>query len=125
MSVFDFDSAIVRSPGASVVDGLREGNHDGPGFAAVAAEHRAYVAALAAAGLEVETLPALESFPDSVFVEDPAFVLPEGAIVLRPGAPSRIGEAEAIAPALERRFGRVLMLVAAVVMLGNVLVWTL
>ena len=110
MTVCDFDSAIVRSPGASVVDGLRAGDHDGPDFAAVAAEHRAYVAALEASGLKVETLPALESFPDSVFVEDPAFVLPEGAIVLRPGAPSRIGEARAIAPALERRFERVLVL---------------
>jgi dimethylargininase len=108
--VFDFDSAIVRAPAPSVVGGLRAGDHAGPGFAAVAAEHQAYVAALEAAGLAVETLPALERFPDSVFVEDPAFVLPEGAIVLRPGAPSRIGEAEAIAPALERRFERVLML---------------
>jgi dimethylargininase len=43
-----------------------------------------------------------------VFVEDPAFVLPEGAILLRPGAPSRIGEAAEIAPVLRRRFARVL-----------------
>ncbi len=110
MRVFDFDSAIVRTPAQSVVDGLRTGDHQGPGFAAVAAEHRAYVAALEAAGLTVETLPALESFPDSVFVEDPAFVMSEGAIVLRPGAPSRIGEGDAIAPALRRRFERVLVL---------------
>src|SRR5688500_18863597 len=59
VSVFDFDAAIVRSPGASVVDGLRQGDHDGPDFAAVAAEHRAYVAALEDAGLAVEVLPAL------------------------------------------------------------------
>lgn len=110
MSVFDFDSAIVRAPARSVVDGLRAGDHDGPDFAAVAAEHRAYVAALEAAGLTVEILPPLEDYPDSLFVEDPAFVLPEGAILLRPGAPSRIGEAAAIAPALEARFERVLAL---------------
>ena len=109
MSVFDFDSAIVRAPAASVVDGLREGDHESPSFAGVAAEHRAYVAALEDAGLAVDVLPPLEAFPDSVFVEDPAFVLPEGAILLRPGAPSRIGEAEAIAPALRRRFERVLV----------------
>ena len=38
-------------------------------------------------------LPPLEDFPDSVFVEDPAFVIPEAAILLQPGAPTRMGEA--------------------------------
>ena len=55
-------------------------------------------------------LAPLADFPDSVFVEDPAFVLPEGAILLRPGAPTRMGEAAEIAPALRRRFERVLEL---------------
>ena len=41
--------------------------------------------------LGVETLDPLEAYPDSVFVEDPALVFPEGAILLRPGAPSRRG----------------------------------
>lgn len=108
--VFDFDSAIVRTPAPSVVDGLRAGDQAGPSHAGVLAEHRAYVAALEAAGVGVETLPALDAFPDSVFVEDPAFVLPEGAIVLKPGAPTRIGEADEIAPVLRRRFARVLEL---------------
>lgn len=108
--VFDFDSALVRTPAPSVVDGLRAGDHAGPSYKGVMAEHCAYVAALEAAGVAVEILPALAAFPDSVFVEDPAFVLPEGAIVLRPGAPSRIGEADEIAPALRRRFDRVLTL---------------
>ena len=108
--VFDFNKAIVRTPAPSVVDGLRVGAHAGPGYDGVLAEFRAYVAALEGAGVEVETLPALDAFPHSVFVEDPAFVLPEGAIALRPGAASRIGEAEEIAPALRRRFERVLTL---------------
>ena len=96
--VFDFNAAIVRTPAPSVVDGLRVGTHAGPGYDGVLAEFHAYVAALEDAGVEVETLAALDAFPDSVFVEDPAFVLPEGAIVLRPGAASRIGEAGEIAP---------------------------
>jgi dimethylargininase len=108
--VFDFDTVIVRTPAPSVVDGLRAGDHDGPSYEGVLAEHRAYVAALEAAGVAVETLPPLDTFPDSVFVEDPAFVLPEGAILLKPGAPTRIGEAAEIAPALRRRFARVLEL---------------
>jgi dimethylargininase len=107
--VFDFTSAIVRTPAPSVVDGLRVGG-EAPSHEGVLAEHRAYVAALEAAGLSVEVLEPLAEFPDSVFVEDPAFVLPEGAVLLRPGAPSRIGEAAEIAPLLRRRFERVLAL---------------
>ncbi|MET1110420.1 MAG: arginine deiminase family protein [Allosphingosinicella sp.] len=103
MRVFDFDRAIVRAPAQSVVDGLRTGPEP-PVYARVLAEHRAYVAALEAAGVAVETLPALPEYPDSVFVEDPAFVLPEGAILLRPGAPSRFGEAVSLAPVLKRHF---------------------
>jgi dimethylargininase len=107
--VFDFAHAIVRTPSPSVVEGLREGN-EAPRYEAVLAEHRAYVAALEAAGLAVELLEPLVDFPDSVFVEDPGFALPEGAILLRPGAPSRIGEAAEIAPVLRRQFEQVLEL---------------
>ena len=106
MRVFDFDRAIVREPAPSVVAGLRSGGAP-PAYDRVLAEHRAYVAALESAGLAVETLPALPDHPDSIFVEDPAFVLPEGAILLRPGAPSRFGEASALAPALQRHFSNV------------------
>jgi len=105
--IFDFDSAIVRTPAPSVVDGLRVGG-EAPTYQGVLAEHVAYVAALEAAGLAVEVLEPLADYPDSVFVEDPAFVLPEAAILLRPGAPSRLGEADEIAPTLRRRFELVL-----------------
>lgn len=106
MRVFDFDRAIVREPAQSVVEGLRTGR-EAPVYDRVLAEHRAYCAALEASGLTVEALPALPDHPDSVFVEDPAFVLPEGAILLRPGAPSRFEEAAALAPVLRRHFDRV------------------
>jgi dimethylargininase len=108
--VFDFDSAIVRTPAACVVDGLRAGDHAGPSYEGVCAEHAAYVAALEQAGLAVEILPPLDAFPDAVFVEDPAFGEHEGAILLRPGAASRLGEADELAPVLQRRFERVLTL---------------
>jgi len=104
LSLFDFDRAIVRSPARSVTDGLKSGSHDGPGYDAVAAEHAAYVAALKRAGLMVDVLPPLEAFPDSMFVEDPALVFSRGAILLRPGAPSRVGEAKELRPVLERHF---------------------
>lgn len=110
MRVFDFDQAIVREPGRSVVDGLRSDASAVPDFSGVVREHASYVAALRAAGLTVDSLPALETFPDSVFVEDPALVFPEGAILLRPGAATRLGEAEEMRSALTRHFDRVLEL---------------
>ncbi len=110
MRVFDFNNAIVRAPGRSVVQGLREDKAATPDFDLFAQEHSAYVAALRGAGVAVDVLPALEAFPDSVFVEDPALVMPEGAVLLRPGAPSRRGERKEMRGALYRHFTRVLEL---------------
>ncbi|MBP6704536.1 MAG: dimethylarginine dimethylaminohydrolase [Vicinamibacteria bacterium] len=108
--IFHFDRALVRNPAPSVVHGLRAIDRGSPTLEGIRLELETYVAALSAAGVAVETLPALEAFPDSVFLEDPALVFPEGAIVLRPGAPSRLGEAIAIGPELRRRFDHVLEL---------------
>lgn len=110
MRVFDFDHAIVRTPGLSVVDGLRDDPSALPRHGEVVNEHMAYVAALGSAGLSIDVLPPLEAFPDSVFVEDPAFVVPEGAVLLRPGAPTRQGERDAMRGVLTKHFGRVLEL---------------
>src|SRR3546814_6109029 len=69
----------------------------------------------------VEILPPLETFPDSIFVEDPALVFAEGAILLNPGAPSRAGEVAEIAGELEARFERVLELPGGFVDGGDIL----
>ena len=108
MSVFDFDRALVRTPGRSVVGGLRAEDRGNPTYQGVLAEHAAYVAALKAAGVAVEVLAPLEEFPDSVFVEDPALVFPEAAILLQPGADSRRGEAQALKADLQLRFAQVI-----------------
>jgi dimethylargininase len=63
-------------------------------------QHRDYEACLAELGVEVISLPADPAFPDGVFVEDPAIVLDEVAIITRPGAESRRGETASIAQAL-------------------------
>jgi dimethylargininase len=118
----DFTNAIVRTPAQSVVDGLRSHDGPGPGHAEVLAEHRAYVAALEAAGVAVETLPPLEEYPDSVFVEDPALVFGEGAILLRPGAATRIGETREMLPVLERNFADVQILEAGFADGGDIMV---
>lgn len=122
MKVFEYDSAIARAPGRSVVSGLRADGGGDPDADGVLAEHAAYVAALEEAGVRVEVLPPLEKFPDSVFVEDPALVFPGAAILLRPGAASRMGETAEIEPALRRRFGSVLALTEGFADGGDVLV---
>jgi dimethylargininase len=97
---YRFTEAVVRRPGASVIDGLRAVDRGAPDPARFLREHDGYVAALERAGLKVTVLPPAEAFPDSVFIEDTALCLPEASIILRPGAPSRAGEAAATAEAL-------------------------
>lgn len=63
-------------------------------------QHEDYSRALANLGCEVITLPPLHAYPDSVFVEDPAIVLDELAIIGRSGAESRRGEVDSVAEAL-------------------------
>lgn len=63
-------------------------------------QHRGYVDALKQLGCDVLELPAEADLPDSVFVEDTAFILPETAVITRPGADSRKSETESIAQAI-------------------------
>ncbi len=122
MRPIDFSRALVRTPGASVVAGLRAGGGPDPSLAGVRAEHATYAAALRDAGLAVTELPPLEDFPDAIFLEDPALVFPEAAILLRPGAPSRIGEVEQLRPDLQALFPQVLELREGFADGGDVLV---
>jgi dimethylargininase len=94
---YRFADAIVRLPGSSVVNGLRAHERELPDADQFLLEHKIYIDELERAGLHIEVLPPLEEFPDSVFIEDAALCLPEGTVVLRPGAPSRTGEAEDVA----------------------------
>jgi dimethylargininase len=95
-----FSHAIVRAASPRFVDGLRADDRGVPDFARFQEHHAAYIAALASTGATVIQLDRLDDYPDSIFVEDTALCLPEGAIMLRPGAPSRLGESAAMAPAL-------------------------
>lgn len=119
--IFDFTHALLRRPGPSAVKGLRAGGGPDPDYAGLLAEHSAYAEALVAAGLEVTVLDPLASHPDALFVEDPALVFPEGAILLRPGAPSRKDEGEYLRGELAARFAQVLELGAGYADGGDVL----
>jgi len=88
--------AILRRPGPAFAAGLTKAALGAPDLSAMLAQHEAYAAALAALGLEIELLEPLPHFPDSYFVEDVAVIIPELAVVCRPGAPSRRGEADEI-----------------------------
>ena len=102
MKSFNFSHAITRAPADSTVDGLRAVDTGAPDLGLFREHHGAYVAALRSTGAEVTELSPLEEFPDSVFVEDSALCLPEGAVAMRPGAPTRLGEAAAMKTELQR-----------------------
>lgn len=84
-----FRDAVVMHPAAEAIDVAR-----------ARAQHAQYVDALREAGLEVVELPPLDAHPDACFVEDCALVARGTALITRPGAPSRRGEADSIAEAL-------------------------
>jgi len=96
----NFEDAIVRRPAENFADGLTSAELGPPEFALMQAQHEAYVCALREAGLRVQILDAAPQFPDAHFVEDAAIVVPELAVIARPGAGSRRGEAALIEPAL-------------------------
>jgi len=64
------------------------------------AQHEEYVTALKSLGCQVIELPEEPDLPDSVFVEDTAFILPEVAVITRPGANSRKPEITSMIKAL-------------------------
>lgn len=105
---YSFTHAITRKPGRSITGGLRAVDTGAPDLEVMLNHHAAYIAALKSTGAIVVELDAAEDFPDSVFVEDTALCLPEGAIVMRPGAASRLGEAAEMAPHLRALYGQVL-----------------
>ena len=110
---YRFTHAITRRPAASIIRGLRAVDTGTPDLALMLAHHADYVATLRETGATVVELPALEDYPDSVFVEDTALCLPQGAVVMRPGAPSRLGEAAEMAPHLRALYGQVVAISGA------------
>jgi len=97
---FEFSHAVTRRPAVSIVDGLRAEDTGAPDLQEMLQAHTDYVSALKSTGAEVIELPPLEAFPDAMFVEDTALCLPQGAILMRPGAPSRLGEVAEMAATL-------------------------
>lgn len=103
-----FSKAIVRKVAKSYVDGLSDDEELGPPDIHVARkQHEQYVEALQSCGLEVTVLETDEKYPDSLYVEDPAVVAANFAIITNPGAPSRTGETHDMKKVLERFYNNI------------------
>lgn len=87
-------------PGASLVHGLTSAQLGLPDYSTALAQQAGYIAVLECLQIEVMVLDPDERYPDSVFVEDTALLLPGCAIITRPGADSRRRETELIEPTL-------------------------
>ncbi|XP_053178778.1 N(G),N(G)-dimethylarginine dimethylaminohydrolase 1 [Scomber japonicus] len=102
MAGFHYTHAIVRGVPASLAKGALRMSQAEVDLAGARREHEAYVEVLKTkVGLEVVELPADESFPDCVFVEDAAVVCGDTALITRQGAESRRGEKETMTRALK------------------------
>jgi dimethylargininase len=99
-----FTRAIVRPPAATFANGLTTSGLGPPDLTLALEQHEAYCRTLERLGLSLTRLPADPEFPDSTFVEDAAIVTSQGAILTRPGAPSRAGEVNALGAALAEWF---------------------
>ncbi|CEG57080.1 dimethylarginine dimethylaminohydrolase family protein [Legionella fallonii] len=100
-----FQNAIVRTPSASLVNGLTTSTTLGkPDYELALIQHQNYISALSQCGLEVTVLPPLEAYPDSCFVEDVALLTKQLALLTKPGVPSRQGEVEQIKPTIQLFF---------------------
>jgi dimethylargininase len=92
--------AITRKPCQNFTAGITSSNLGQPDYTLMLQQHQAYVDTLTRLGLQVTELEALEDYPDAHFVEDTAVVVPEIAIITRPGTKSRRGEEICIEPEL-------------------------
>jgi len=92
-----FSRAFLRTPGANVHEGLTTADLGPPDIESMLRQHAAYRQALESSGVVTTLLEPDMRFPDGCFVEDTAVVAGGLAVIARPGAPSRLGEVEAIA----------------------------
>lgn len=103
MESHDVDVAIVRGVPDSIVRcELTHLQREPVDLERARAQHAAYAALLVGLGLEVVEIPADPAYPDCCFVEDVAVVLDGLAVITRPGARSRRGEAPAVEETLTR-----------------------
>lgn len=98
-----FTKAIVRTPAKSVVNGIDDYADEGkPDYQLALKEHQNYVAILNDLGITTTILGPLEDYPDSCFVEDPAVVFDDFAVITNPARSTRQKERDLIRPAIKQ-----------------------
>lgn len=102
-----FSKAIVCRPCKSMINGLTSQNLGKPDFEKAQKQHQIYISELQKAGLDLIILESQEDFPDSCFVEDPAIVVPELAVITNLWDNSRKGEIELIEKTLKSLYSNI------------------
>ncbi|XP_065064541.1 N(G),N(G)-dimethylarginine dimethylaminohydrolase 1-like [Rhopilema esculentum] len=102
--MFTYKKALCRHvPKSLVTEALRMENSLEPiDYENALREHKQYIETLGQLGLQIVLLDADEELPDCVFVEDPAIVCGDKALVTNPGHTNRKKETIAIKTALEK-----------------------
>jgi len=92
--------AITRKPCKNFAAGITTSNIGKPNYQLMLKQHTVYIETLKSLDLQIVELEALDNFPDAHFVEDTAVLIPEVAVITRPGAKNRRGEELSIEPEL-------------------------
>lgn len=96
-------TAITRQPAKSFVNcEVSYVQREGIDFLRTARQYEGYCQALKQMGVTVESLPPVDRYPDSVFIEDNAIILDELAVMTSMGAGSRHGEPALLVPVLSK-----------------------
>ena len=101
-----FTRVITRKPCRALIDGITTSmfGEGKPDYDLALKQHDNYCDVMRSLGLEVLELPADERYPDSCFVEDPAVVMAECAIITNPATDSRNGEKSEIVGAIKKYY---------------------
>lgn len=99
-----FENIIARKPCKAMLEGISTGmfSDDKPVYEKAVDQHQEYVETIESLGVKALILDALEEYPDSCFVEDPAVVMKECAIITNSPRESRNGEKYEIVPAIKK-----------------------
>lgn len=103
-NMIKYENIIVRKPCKAMLEGISTGmfSDDKPIYEKAISQHQEYVDAIESLGVKALVLEALEEYPDSCFVEDPAVVMKECAIITNSPRESRNGEKFEIEPAIKK-----------------------
>ena len=100
-----FSHIIARKPCRAMTEGITSGLYPGkPDYELALRQHQDYIEALRQCDVDITLLEADDRYPDSCFVEDPAVITKNCAIITNPGAASRNGEKNEIIGAVRKFF---------------------